>query len=183
MGRLCVHTEPDRTTILTSKLGLPVSTTHVSCGALFGIGTVTRRPLEHHRGYSLGPDHNLTAIREPASRYFYTFSCVASRPPCLSSHGHSRRGAVLESRGLGCRIAGRHGTLFGQKIGQSRPGLKFDLGPRGLFAIIRLCTPLCSLGGAAEAGGASSPAWRPTPLVQRGHQWRAARCIQILDRS
>jgi PiT family inorganic phosphate transporter len=29
--------------ILASKLGLPVSTTHVSCGALFGIGTVTRQ--------------------------------------------------------------------------------------------------------------------------------------------
>ncbi len=26
-----------------SRLGLPVSTTHVSCGSLFGIGTVTRR--------------------------------------------------------------------------------------------------------------------------------------------
>jgi len=26
-----------------SALGLPVSTTHVSCGALFGIGTVTRQ--------------------------------------------------------------------------------------------------------------------------------------------
>jgi PiT family inorganic phosphate transporter len=26
-----------------SSLGLPVSTTHVSCGALFGIGTVTRQ--------------------------------------------------------------------------------------------------------------------------------------------
>lgn len=29
--------------ILASKLSLPVSTTHVSCGALFGIGTVTRQ--------------------------------------------------------------------------------------------------------------------------------------------
>jgi PiT family inorganic phosphate transporter len=29
--------------ILASNLGLPVSTTHVSCGALFGIGTVTRQ--------------------------------------------------------------------------------------------------------------------------------------------
>lgn len=29
--------------ISASKLGLPVSTTHVSCGALFGIGTVTRQ--------------------------------------------------------------------------------------------------------------------------------------------
>ena len=29
--------------ILASKLGLPVSTTHVSCGALFGIGMVTRQ--------------------------------------------------------------------------------------------------------------------------------------------
>ncbi|MGH6635311.1 MAG: inorganic phosphate transporter [Gammaproteobacteria bacterium] len=29
--------------ILASKLGLPVSTTHVSCGALFGIGAVTRQ--------------------------------------------------------------------------------------------------------------------------------------------
>jgi PiT family inorganic phosphate transporter len=27
--------------ILASRLGLPVSTTHVSCGALFGIGAVT----------------------------------------------------------------------------------------------------------------------------------------------
>src|SRR4029078_5328704 len=26
-----------------SNLGLPVSTTHVSCGALFGIGTITRQ--------------------------------------------------------------------------------------------------------------------------------------------
>ena len=26
-----------------SRVGLPVSTTHVSCGALFGIGTVTRQ--------------------------------------------------------------------------------------------------------------------------------------------
>jgi PiT family inorganic phosphate transporter len=26
-----------------SRLGLPVSTTHVSCGALFGIGAVTRQ--------------------------------------------------------------------------------------------------------------------------------------------
>ena len=26
-----------------SRFGLPVSTTHVSCGSLFGIGTVTRR--------------------------------------------------------------------------------------------------------------------------------------------
>jgi PiT family inorganic phosphate transporter len=29
--------------IFASKLGLPVSTTHVSCGSLFGIGTVTRQ--------------------------------------------------------------------------------------------------------------------------------------------
>ncbi len=29
--------------ILASALGLPVSTTHVSCGALFGLGTVTRQ--------------------------------------------------------------------------------------------------------------------------------------------
>src|SRR5437868_3142667 len=29
--------------ILASKLGLPVSTTHVSCGALFGVGAVTRQ--------------------------------------------------------------------------------------------------------------------------------------------
>jgi PiT family inorganic phosphate transporter len=29
--------------ILASKSGLPVSTTHVACGSLFGIGTVTRR--------------------------------------------------------------------------------------------------------------------------------------------
>lgn len=29
--------------IFASKLGLPVSTTHVSCGALFGIGAVTRQ--------------------------------------------------------------------------------------------------------------------------------------------
>jgi inorganic phosphate transporter, PiT family len=29
--------------ILASKLGLPVSTTHVSCGALFGIGAVTQQ--------------------------------------------------------------------------------------------------------------------------------------------
>jgi inorganic phosphate transporter, PiT family len=26
-----------------SRLGMPVSTTHVSCGALFGIGTITRQ--------------------------------------------------------------------------------------------------------------------------------------------
>jgi len=26
-----------------SRFGMPVSTTHVSCGALFGIGTVTRQ--------------------------------------------------------------------------------------------------------------------------------------------
>ncbi len=30
-----------------STLGLPVSTTHVSCGALFGIGTVTRLAHRH----------------------------------------------------------------------------------------------------------------------------------------
>ena len=29
--------------ILASRMGLPVSTTHVSCGSLFGIGTVTRQ--------------------------------------------------------------------------------------------------------------------------------------------
>jgi len=29
--------------IVASRLGMPVSTTHVSCGALFGIGTVTRQ--------------------------------------------------------------------------------------------------------------------------------------------
>jgi PiT family inorganic phosphate transporter len=29
--------------VFASRLGLPVSTTHVSCGALFGIGAVTRR--------------------------------------------------------------------------------------------------------------------------------------------
>lgn len=29
--------------IFASKLGLPVSTTHVSCGSLFGIGTITRQ--------------------------------------------------------------------------------------------------------------------------------------------
>ncbi len=29
--------------IFASRLGLPVSTTHVSCGALFGIGTITRQ--------------------------------------------------------------------------------------------------------------------------------------------
>ena len=29
--------------ILASRYGLPVSTTHVSCGSLFGIGTVTRQ--------------------------------------------------------------------------------------------------------------------------------------------
>lgn len=29
--------------IFASRLGLPVSTTHVSCGALFGIGAITRR--------------------------------------------------------------------------------------------------------------------------------------------
>ncbi len=29
--------------LVASRFGLPVSTTHVSCGALFGIGTVTRQ--------------------------------------------------------------------------------------------------------------------------------------------
>jgi len=29
--------------IFASKLGMPVSTTHVSCGALFGIGAVTKQ--------------------------------------------------------------------------------------------------------------------------------------------
>jgi PiT family inorganic phosphate transporter len=29
--------------LLASRLGLPVSTTHVSCGGLFGIGAVTRQ--------------------------------------------------------------------------------------------------------------------------------------------
>ena len=29
--------------IFASRLGLPVSTTHVSCGSLFGIGTVNRQ--------------------------------------------------------------------------------------------------------------------------------------------
>lgn len=29
--------------ILASRLGMPVSTTHVSCGAIFGVGTITRQ--------------------------------------------------------------------------------------------------------------------------------------------
>jgi PiT family inorganic phosphate transporter len=29
--------------IFASKFGMPVSTTHVSCGALFGIGTITKK--------------------------------------------------------------------------------------------------------------------------------------------
>jgi PiT family inorganic phosphate transporter len=37
-----------------SNLGLPVSTTHVSCGALFGIGTVTRQGHAKMMGKILG---------------------------------------------------------------------------------------------------------------------------------
>ena len=40
--------------IFASRLGLPVSTTHVSCGSLFGIGTVTRQGQWNVIGKILG---------------------------------------------------------------------------------------------------------------------------------
>ena len=42
------------TVIGASMLGVPVSTTHVSCGALFGIGSVTRQGHWKMMGTILG---------------------------------------------------------------------------------------------------------------------------------
>ena len=92
--------------IAASRAGLPVSTTHVATGGLFGIGLITGTARLHHRQHPLGLGHDAAArgsagCRGDAAKKRLGDRATGTKPPDARSY---RRGRDLARRGATRRL-------------------------------------------------------------------------------